>query len=358
MWPRCLSCRRRAAARALALQVAAACAVAPLAAQSVPGHRELWGDEVPLVFRLSFDRKTVYADRDTLSTKTYPATLTWTDSAGTPHHVPVGLRTRGHFRLATRNCDTPPLRLLFDKADVKGTPFRGQKRLKLVNACRQGSRYDEFIRREHAVYRVHNLITDWSFRSRLATVTYADTSGAGAPVTRTAMLLEDEDEVARRHGATVWKKGRARMVDAEPGLMALSALFEYFAANVDWSVPAQHNFRIFEVEQDVLYPVPYDFDWSGLVDAPYAFPDPRLKIKSVRERLYRGPCRTPEAMAPLFQRFRDQRTAIEDVYATAPGLSPDYVARTRAYIAEFYRTIDDPGRWKAEMERGCMEDRP
>ena len=357
-----MSWRSRSASRqagALALLLAGLTSVRGVAvAEAQASHAELWGVEQPLVFRLSFDRKAVYRDRDTLSTKTYPAMLTWADSAGAMHAVAVTLRTRGHFRLASQNCDTPPLRLRFEKADVKGTPFRGQRNLKLVNACRTGDRYDEYIRREHAVYRVHNLITDWSFRSRLATVTYADTLGSGAPATRTAMLLEDEDEVAQRHGAKVWKKGRARMVDTKPGLMTMSALFEYFAANIDWSVPAQHNFRLFEVEQDVLYPVPYDFDWSGMVDAPYAFPDARLKIRSVRERLYRGPCRTADAMAPVFQRFHEQRSAIEAVYTTQPGLSPAYVKNTLAYIDEFFRTIDTPSRWASEMERMCVKDIP
>jgi hypothetical protein len=32
--------------------------------------------------------------------------------------------------------------------------------------------------------------------------------------------------------------------------------------------------------QSVLYPVPYDFDFSGLVDASYARPDPRCRSRA------------------------------------------------------------------------------
>ena len=360
MWSMSSSRRRRGAvALLLLLLTVAGRATAQEASESDGRTRDqLWEPTAPIAFALRFDRRAVFGDRDTTSTKEYPATLTWSDSTGAARAMPVRLRTRGHFRRLSRNCTTPPLRLLFDKAEVKGTPFTGQRTLKLVTACRSGEKYDEYVRREYAVYRVHRQLTDWSFGARLATVTYVDSARDGQTEVRPGMLLERDDDVGARHGTKVWgSKGTPRMSDTEPDLTALTALFLYFVGNTDWSLPAQHNITLFSDTTLTLYPAAYDFDWSGIVDTDYAFPDSRLPIRSVRERLYRGPCRSPEDFAPAFARFRTQRPAIEAVYTGESGLSPAYVRATLKYIDDFYRTLENAGRWRAEMERSCVKDR-
>ncbi len=70
-------------------------------------------------------------------------------------------------------------------------------------------------------------------------------------------------------------------------------LFEYMIGNTDFSIWALHNVRIVQKpDAHAAIAVPYDFDLSGLVHAPYATPDRRLGLRSVVDRLYRGPCRT------------------------------------------------------------------
>ena len=82
----------------------------------------------------------------------------------------------------------------------------------------------------------------------------------------------------------------------EPRAAARFAMFNYMIGNLDWSVRAGpqgdsccHNGRLVG-GGPLLTPVPYDFDFSGLVDAPYATPPEGFKINSVRQRLYRGYC--------------------------------------------------------------------
>ena len=61
--------------------------------------------------------------------------------------------------------------------------------------------------------------------------------------------------------------------------------------NTDWSVPNQHNCKVLSgmniEHSDLGTIVPYDFDYSGLVDADYAVPYEGLALESVRERRYR-----------------------------------------------------------------------
>ena len=71
-------------------------------------------------------------------------------------------------------------------------------------------------------------------------------------------------------------------------------LFEYMIGNTDMSIWALHNVRLIQKPNRTLIAVPYDFDLSGLVHAPYATPDRRLGLRSVVDRMYRGPCRSAD----------------------------------------------------------------
>ena len=57
--------------------------------------------------------------------------------------------------------------------------------------------------------------------------------------------------------------------------------------------PATRMVAVFAAKRPALYtaarymPVPYDFDWSGVVFTRYATTDPRLGIRTVQERLFR-----------------------------------------------------------------------
>jgi hypothetical protein len=101
-----------------------------------------------------------------------------------------------------------------------------------------------------------------------------------------------------------------------------------------------------------VLPVPYDFDWSGVIATRYAAPDTALPIKSVKERLYAGYCGSIEDFDPIFARFRQHRAAIEALY-DLPPLDPDDRERARRYYAEFYRLIDDPSRIRRDMLKAC-----
>ena len=103
-----------------------------------------------------------------------------------------------------------------------------------------------------------------------------------------------------------------------------------------------------------VFAVPYDFDWSGVISASYAVPDPRLGIKSVRERLYRGYCRTPEQLGPTIARFDDQKDSIYALFRSQEGLDPKHAEQTLRYFDEFYRTLNDPRTANREFVRNCV----
>src|SRR6185295_2041102 len=92
--------------------------------------------------------------------------------------------------------------------------------------------------------------------------------------------------------------------------------------NTDFSIWALHNVRIIQDPKRHLFPVPYDFDLSGFVHAPYATPDPRIGIRSVLDRLYRGPCRSLDEFDAVAEAFRAKRTDMLALLESMRDLAP------------------------------------
>jgi hypothetical protein len=114
-----------------------------------------------------------------------------------------------------------------------------------------------------------------------------------------------------------------------------------------------HNVVPFERADGRLIPVPYDFDAAGLVAAPYAEPDARLPIRSVRQRLYRGSCRSLAELEPVFGLFDRERATVTALFTSDAGIPQEAAARARAFIDEFYAVIADPARAEREFRVNC-----
>ena len=137
-------------------------------------------------------------------------------------------------------------------------------------------------------------------------------------------------------------------------------MFQYFIGNTDWSAiagpagqPCCHNVVPYARADGMLVPVPYDFDASGIVDAPYSLPDERLPIKYVRQRLYRGRCRDLATLQPTLDRFVEQRAAITALFTPAEGFDESTAKATIRYIDDFYAVIGDPQRVQKALSVNC-----
>ena len=313
----------------------------------------LFGSDEPLEFTLNADFKAAFKSRDTLSVKTTKATLTMKDSSGAPVVLPVEIATRGHFRLRNDVCNFPPLRLIFPKEGLKGTAFAGQKALKLGTHCQtRDKEYSEYPVREHAAYEMLNMLTEASFQSRLAKVTYVPSGEEKDSVTKLGLLIEDESDMSKRIGGRIVTLRGGTFGDMDPSQMALVSVFAYFLGNTDWSVYSLHNIRLVSTADGRYMPIPYDFDWSGVVFTRYAKPDPRLGIKTVQDRLFRGPCVTPAEMASVVAKFTAQKAAIKALYTRLP-LDDGYRRRALDYQDEFFRMIADQRQVKRELIETC-----
>lgn len=294
----------------------------------------------------------------------YEAVLQYHAPDSTDTTFDVELRTRGSFRLRRDNCDFPPLRVNFKRSQVEGTVFAGENKIKLVTHCQDDrDAYEQYLLQEYLIYRTYNLFTDVSFRVRLARITYIDTDGRRDPVTKYAFFLEPKKAMAGRNGWDVLEVPRVLIGQMQQEPLVLLEVFQFMIANTDYdpfspepgdncchnSVPIGSYLNL------VVLPVPYDFDWAGLISAPYARPRSRLQIESVRDRLFRGVCRPREELESVFPLFLEKREAVYELVRTLPGFEAERVQETIEYLDEFYDIITDPERVEHEMIGTCRE---
>jgi len=114
-----------------------------------------------------------------------------------------------------------------------------------------------------------------------------------------------------------------------------------------------HNIIVVRAENGVMYPVPYDFDYSGVVEARYAIPSAGLNLPTVRERLYRGPCVTQDDLTPLLGRLRGMRDDLLGLYDKVPSLDEGYRKGAKNYLDGFFKILEKPGDTKKAFIEGC-----
>jgi hypothetical protein len=228
----------------------------------------------------------------------------------------INVQTRGVFRKTY--CDIASLALNFKTPT--SPKLSKLKKLKLVGGCSKGSSYEELLLKEYLVYKMYNHLSTMSFRVRLLHVNYVDSKKKVADYTQYAFLIEDLDDVAERNNC---KEVKAIHPTESTNRMhiTLVCLFQYMIGNTDFSVPNYHNVKLMAPKIDTSqkpYTIPYDFDYAGIVDAPYAVPREELGIATVKDRLYRGFPRTMDEIQPLVDLFKEKK---ESIYYTINNFS-------------------------------------
>jgi hypothetical protein len=255
--------------------------------------------------------------------------------------IPIELKARGNFRRLKADCDHIPLMIKFSNSmDVAGTAFENQKKLKLVLPCRAGS----YVIKEWLVYKFYNLINpDYSFKTRLVELTLTDPATGYSEEGLIGFLIENEKSIASRNEMSLIESiVTDDIVDIDT--YRRLTLFQYMIANTDWSIPFLHNIKVMRKDSlSAPIPVPYDFDLTGMVDAPYAISPPALELQSVKERMYRGYCLEElDDMLTTINYFNSLRSDITQLIKSTELLDADGVQESISFIDEFYRIINDP----------------
>src|SRR2546429_2372047 len=119
-----------------------------------------------------------------------------------------------------------------------------------------------------------------------------------------------------------------------------STLFPYTTlfrsiSNLDWAMTAApagadccHNARLMGAKgvtgaSTGLIPVPYDFDYAGLVNAPYAVPPDGIHVANVKVRRYRGFCAHNEEAKAFLTQISTRRDSLMAILNETPQLEED-----------------------------------
>lgn len=308
----------------------------PVAAKG--GVTPLFVDSAPLQVTISGPINAIARAADR-STEPQDATISVN---GETHQI--ALSARGVSRRRTENCRFPPLSVLFKTKPAETSLFDGQKRIKLVTHCRAEARFDQYVLREYAAYRLYNQLTDESLRVRLAKVRYEDKGKIVAE--RPAFFIEDIDDAGRRLGLKKIEASDVPVSAFGSEDVARYMLFQYMISNLDWDMThgpqlndCCHNSKILGPTLESrtgLTPVPYDFDYSGLVDSPNAIPPVVIPVTKVTQRYYRGYCSHNEETRRAVAQFAAAQGKLSAELASIPDLDDRSRSAMDKFIADFF----------------------
>lgn len=269
----------------------------------------------------------------------YPGSLT-TDGG---QLFGIEVRPRGKYR--RRICDVPPLKLKFHKKELRAAGLDTLNEIKLVVPCFDNAESEALVLREYIAYKMFERINPaYSVRARLVKVTFRDRhiEQTRAPVF--ALLVEHEEQVAARLNGDMVEYFNMPADSFHTGQIALNAMFQYMIGNTDWGISDIRNVYFLQPHDgSKIRIVPFDFDFSGLVNAPYAIPNSRTGLKSVRDRQLQADGIPNTALQQAAQVLRSTQSAFLEL-CQSPFLPEKSRMDMESYIKRFFDALGDNGK--------------
>ena len=309
----------------------------------------LFGSEETLIIVLTTDLKQLlrntkdeaYLEGEfTLLNKTYP----------------IRLKARGNYR--RENCGFPPITFNFSKTEFEDKSYDQLKELKLVTACEMQKSFQQYILREYLIYKTFNILSDKSFKARLVKIDFVDSKEKIQGVTRYGFVIEDQYIMAKRLNGIIIKKTGINDQSTNREQTVMLSIFQFMLGNTDWQIPRLHNVTLVKqsnINDPSPFAIPFDFDYSGMVDASYAIPSPILGIKTVRERLYWGKCYTEQELKTAINKFLAKKDTIYTLYENFELFDNNSLSSSMEYLNSFYKIIEDEKKWEDEFINNCRD---
>lgn len=344
------------------LTCTAATAQPPDVGSPAADSRPLFNDDTVLELSLSLDADALCRPNTEPDCDYIPTELRYINLPGEERAIPVQVLVRGGWRARRDHCDVPPLFVKFTAETAGGTPFAGQTMLPLTTHCRNrvgvGERasakeYEQYVLREYLGYRLYQLFTEQSLRTRLVRISYSSPADPDREKTRYAFFTEHFDDMAARNNARRLPRGSFDHELIELGALDRVSLFSFMIGNTDLSVPRERNIVLLKGEDGPQYPVPYDLDMSGLVDAEYSGVSPRLDFRNPRQRYFLGFCHPLSDYPALFADFYAQRDPAMQLVGEIPGLNRASRKSSRAYLDDFFDLIESPEEKREDIIEAC-----
>ncbi len=269
--------------------------------------------------------------------------------------IEVKINGRGHFR--RENCFFTPIKIKIKKKDNAGTLFEGNQNLKLVMPCYKTGNNNDLVVKEFLCYKLYESISPYNFSTKLVNLSLTDNrSKKTIRYNIKAFLIEDDKQVAKRSNGKLLKGFQRNSLFMQDSLAALQDVFQYMIGNTDWSSVMQHNVKVMLLPNKMKVPIPFDYDMSGLVDAPYAVVDANIPITNVRQRHFRGFCRNKELGEYVRLKYIELEPILwEKVRSVEDQLDPKEALVVENYLKDFFIIVKNPKRFEQEILQQCRK---
>lgn len=265
---------------------------------------------------------------------------------GTTVELPMKIRCRGKFR--RMRCNFPPLKLKFKKGDLKEAGLAPMNELKMVTHCiDDGEKSRDMIAREYLAYRLYELLEPNHLQVRLVRVQYKGGSRRMSKMRHYAILVEHIEDFSSRIGLSPYERMGIMPHQMDTLQCLRTSLFQYMIGNVDFSFETCRNLELMQRSDSVIIAIPYDFDFSYLVSAPYAKPNVNLGQRELNERKMIGYPLQLSAARPVIDEFLARESDILQYTAFYPLLSVEVREKLKDYLKSFFNTLRDD----AKMEQ-------
>ena len=265
----------------------------------------------------------------------------------------IKVKARGNTRRVANICEFPPLKINFEKKSTQNTVFEGQDKLKMVTHCNESNDYQNYTLLEYLAYKTYNSLTDHSYKVRLVNILYEDIKHKHPNQKKSGFLIEDDDLLAKRIGGNVTDKKIWSPDSCDQQAFDVFSMFQFMIGNTDWWVHTRHNVDLISLNNDALIPIPFDFDGAGIINTPYAMPSSQLPITRVRERFFKGACRTISSYTETLELFNQKRQEIITLIENAHFLDRKLRKNSLNYVEDFYSIINNEDQFKKYIHMTC-----
>jgi len=285
--------------------------------------------------------------------KTYqPAEVRFVTKTFDTKIIPASVRTRGNMRLEI--CSLPPLKLKFEKSVLEAQGLSPMNEMDIVQPCHEDKEYYQLILKEYLAYKLWELVSPYSFKTQLIRIHYTNPDGSSAHDPSYAFLVENTEELVERLGG---RRNKTTVIssnacDKDPYLNMV--IFQFMIGNTDWYIQNRHNLEFVVLPgHNLLVTIPFDFDYSGLVGAPYAVHHESIELSSVNTRYYQGKCYSEAEVQAALKVFQEQKINILNMPGRIQGLDEKEAKAARAYLGNFFEIIENPKKLESQVIKHC-----
>ena len=282
---------------------------------------------------LELNMSEAFSDRK--NQEKHDAIFSYQDQLGQLQTWNIKVEQRGRFR--RMKCENlPPIKLNFKKRDLAEAGLIEFDDMKLVTHCVNDPKAaKELLVKEYLAYKIYNKITNLSFRVQFVKINYKDVL-SGDVETQYGILIEDSAQLRDRINADKDEKAYNLSPDKyNTKQIKVVALFNYMIGNSDWSMQEMRNVKVL-IKGGKRILVPFDFDFSGLVDAPYVKLKPEHKLTSSKDRIFLGFREDASDLKSARRYFKHKREVIIKTINDCTLLSKGNKKELIRYINSFY----------------------